>query len=850
MTKVRATSVLLAVALLATACTATGSDRNGQGGGLPPRPVGAPYWKGWDVARAIALSSNEQGGFVLDGYGGLHGFALPGHTAPATPSGTPYWNGQDLGRGLALRHDGTGGYVLDAWGGIHPFGLGGHAAPAAPTGTPYWLGWRIARSITLLPDDDGGYVLDGFGGVHAFGLDGHPAPALPSGTPYWTRDIARAIVLTGDGSGDGGYVLDGFGAVHPFALGGQSPPAVPARLPHWDGFDIARGMALFAAGSGYVLDGFGGIHPFAAPTAPAPPVTASTGAIRAAFYYPWFPGGWNQQGVDPYTNYHPSAGFYDGTQLGVVQQQIAAMQYGNISAGIASWWGAGSDTDKHMPTLLQAASGTSFKWTIYYENESLGDPSVATINADLTYLRDHYWSSPNWLRVDGKPVVFVYADANDGCSMAQRWKDANTLGAYVVLKVFQGYQSCAAQPQAWHQYAPASGAQVHLPYSYAVSPGFWKVGESPRLGRDVSRFRQDVAAMAASSAKFQLVTTFNEWGEGTAVESATEWATASGYGAYLDVLHDYPVAAPSSTSATTSTTVGSTPTTVGSTPTTAPPSAGAPCGTASASPARYRHVIWIWMENKSWPDVIGNRSAPYETQLANACGTATNWGDAGSQFPSEPSYVGATSGLAGSALNPFAGDAPPSATVSTTSDNIFRQVRAAGGTERSWEEGMNGNCSVSGTRYAPKHNPAVYFWGGQDRAACAVDDVPMGSATSGPFVDALRNDTLATFNFVTPDLCDDTHDCPVANGDAFLSALVPQILASPSYRRGDTALFVVWDEDTPIPNIVVAPSVRPGTVVTTPVSHYSLLRATEEMLGLPLLGAAQTAPSLRGLFNV
>jgi hypothetical protein len=34
------------------------------------------------------------------------------------------------------------------------------------------------------------------------------------------------------------------------------------------------------------------------------------------------------------------------------------------------------------------------------------------------------------------------------------------------------------------------------------------------------------------------VTTFNEWGEGTAVESATEWASPSGYGAYLDALHN------------------------------------------------------------------------------------------------------------------------------------------------------------------------------------------------------------------------------------------------------------------------------------------------------------------------
>jgi hypothetical protein len=44
--------------------------------------------------------------------------------------------------------------------------------------------------------------------------------------------------------------------------------------------------------------------------------------------------------------------------------------------------------------------------------------------------------------------------------------------------------------------------------------------------------------MIASMEQFQLITTFNEWGEGSAVESAQEWSSASGYGSYLDALHN------------------------------------------------------------------------------------------------------------------------------------------------------------------------------------------------------------------------------------------------------------------------------------------------------------------------
>jgi hypothetical protein len=72
-----------------------------------------------------------------------------------------------------------------------------------------------------------------------------------------------------------------------------------------------------------------------------------------------------------------------------------------------------------------------------------------------------------------------------------------------------------------------------------IAPGFDEWSEqAPRLLRDVSRWRSDVAAMVASNARWQLVLTFNEWPEGTAVESPQEWATPSGYGAYLDALHD------------------------------------------------------------------------------------------------------------------------------------------------------------------------------------------------------------------------------------------------------------------------------------------------------------------------
>jgi hypothetical protein len=259
--------------------------------------------------------------------------------------------------------------------------------------------------------------------------------------------------------------------------------------------------------------------------------------IRAAFYYPWFPEAWKQSGFNPYTNFTPTLGFYSSRDAEIIQQHIDMMEYGHIAAGIASWWGPGSQTDSKIAGLLQAAEGTHFRWALYYENEGQGNPSADKIRSDLAYIQEQYAADPVFLKVDGKFVVFVYSDGSDRCGMADRWKQANTVNAYIVLRIFPGYALCASQPDGWHQYAPAAASISVGDISQTISPGFWLRGGNIRLDRNVERWTRNVQDLVASGAQWQLISTFNEWGEGTAVEPAEQWSSSSGYGLYLDVLH-------------------------------------------------------------------------------------------------------------------------------------------------------------------------------------------------------------------------------------------------------------------------------------------------------------------------
>jgi hypothetical protein len=271
----------------------------------------------------------------------------------------------------------------------------------------------------------------------------------------------------------------------------------------------------------------------------------------------------------------------------------------------------------------------------------------------------------------------------------------------------------------------------------------------------------------------------------------------------------------------------------------------APCGAKAAPPATWDHVIWIWMENKARDDVIGNPAAPYESALAEACGSARRYSSVAS--PSLPNYLAATSGRTFGVTD----DRSP-ADHSITDDNLFRQVRARGRDAVSYQEDMPGRCVLEPKGlYVVKHNPAAYYRGGDDRAACRRDNVPLGTTVAGPFARALDDGTLPAFSFVTPNLCNDSHDCAVKRGDVWLSVWLRRILTSRSYLDGNTAVFVMWDEDGIIPNIVISPTTRPGTASTTPFDHYSLLRTTEEMLGLrTYLGRADSARSMRSAFRL
>ena len=271
-------------------------------------------------------------------------------------------------------------------------------------------------------------------------------------------------------------------------------------------------------------------------------------------------------------------------------------------------------------------------------------------------------------------------------------------------------------------------------------------------------------------------------------------------------------------------------------------------------------VFVVVMENHNWSSIKGSTSAPYinGTLLPQASHAESYFNPPGNH-PSLPNYLWMEAGTNFGIAN----DSAPSTNHQSTTRHLTTLLSNAGVSWRSYDEGTTGtSCPLTTSGlYAPKHVPFVYF-----------DDVTNNNSSSSanciqhvrPFTELagdLSNGTVARYNFITPNLCDDMHNSSgcassdaVANGDAWLSRQIPNILASSAYRNGG-AIFITWDEseggDFPIGMIVLSPKAKgSGYANTTAYTHSSLLRSVQTIFGVaPMLGDAANAKDLSDLFR-
>lgn len=261
---------------------------------------------------------------------------------------------------------------------------------------------------------------------------------------------------------------------------------------------------------------------------------------------------------------------------------------------------------------------------------------------------------------------------------------------------------------------------------------------------------------------------------------------------------------------------------------------------APASPtAAVSKLLVFVVENHSLAEM--RAQMPWTYALAQRYGYATDF--RALTHPSLPNYLA----MAGGSTFGVTDDQDPS-DHPLPAPSVFGAALRAGLTARVYADSMPSPCfPTSAGEYAVRHNPWTYF--PSEHAACATYDVTMA-----PFAADVRSGHLPDAGMVVPDVCHDAHDCSLATADAWLRQEVGLAMSGPDFRSGRLAIVVTADEDDGSQGNTVLTVVvhrgQHGVVVGSPLSQLSLSRLYTEVLGVPPLRSAASAPSMATAFHL
>ena len=242
---------------------------------------------------------------------------------------------------------------------------------------------------------------------------------------------------------------------------------------------------------------------------------------------------------------------------------------------------------------------------------------------------------------------------------------------------------------------------------------------------------------------------------------------------------------------------------------------------------------------------------PYLRSLAGRYGRADAY--YADHHPSLPNYLIMTSGRD----HDVSDDDPPSRHPLEGTDNLGAQLDEAGVPWRAYMEEMGDACVLEDRGlFAVRHNPFVYYTSlSSDSERCRDRVVDMGQHFAADLESGEYD-----YMWITPNDCNNMHDCSAATADAWLEQVIPQITESDAYRNGG-AIFILWDEGgqdptyvfggkQTIPFVLISEDlVSPGFVSNILYSHDSYLATVEDALALPRLPSTLDSTPMADFFD-
>jgi len=276
---------------------------------------------------------------------------------------------------------------------------------------------------------------------------------------------------------------------------------------------------------------------------------AAANRLVLAFYYPWYD---QHTWTDPNVPDHPPDR-YNSTDPTVMARQIDQAKGANIDAFVSAWYGPSTQfnqTETNLRSLLALAQRKGFSAAVLFETAGPFFHSAGDVQNALTVLLSTHAASPAYLRWNGKPVIFFWAQGQYSRATWQSIRaqvDPNHNSLWIAERFDMSLQGISggdylyniawagavgATEQQWASRVRSAGGQ----WVGTVMPGWDDTRLVERAGR-YARSRDGGAwygrswtGAASSNPDWIVITSWNEFVENTYVEPSANLGTQ-----YLDL---------------------------------------------------------------------------------------------------------------------------------------------------------------------------------------------------------------------------------------------------------------------------------------------------------------------------
>lgn len=279
----------------------------------------------------------------------------------------------------------------------------------------------------------------------------------------------------------------------------------------------------------------------------------------------------------------------------------------------------------------------------------------------------------------------------------------------------------------------------------------------------------------------------------------------------------------------------------------APAASSLTAGSAGTTPPDVQTVFTIVFENEDATNVL-TKSAPFFYSLTQQYGVATAY--TSSTHPSLPNYIMLTSG----STQGITTDNDPATNVPVLGhDHIAYQLDQKGIMWRAYMESMGTPCNMtSGGDYSAHHDPFLYYADiANNASSCKQHVVDFDQNFASDLASGIYR-----YMWITPNMCNDMHNCPLSTADAWLQKVVTQIVSSDVYNNQKGAIFVLFDEGNSrapgatanLATLVISKELGAQHTISTPFDHRSYLATVEDIFGLDRLGTTKTVTPMDAFF--